>query len=481
MTTIRIVCDASYDDSLRLTGFAGYVEAMMPSGNPVYHAYQGVIGELEDNHLGELAAILVGVKRLSEKIKQGLVTPSEVHIYSDSQTIIDSFAHLQDPGAKIYPKHEAMLHELASWIKHLPCDTTFHHVHAHVPEQQASPIERLNNLADKRANDVRQTALQSMLSHNKNSPFVTLLAPDTPKNQGELRHWALLTEALLSQGKRIRLHVDTPLGRMKHPIMEAAHNYCHMHQLPVTDHVREYHYIPAHKPAGLDMTMLRYHVMQEGRDPNFSLTYSSSQKRAGFASSLLYGKPYSNVVPMRNPTGRIEAPSHAVLDLLRPTPTSGRRPNTVQGFVHTFLAYSPTPLYQGVESALTYANAAVPMNAPDNAASKPKQVSVTTTTDLENAISQTVNTYADTLDRRQLAVKLVDTLREHGYPCNSPFNDSMMRFVRANRPSAQSSFARRLLRHANKMQSCTTEHASKPTTAAPAQDNKRPPSTVKPA
>jgi ribonuclease HI len=459
---VKIVCDASFDDKLRLTGYAGGV--YLTEGNVVTatNLYQGVAGELRNIQEGEFTAILVGLRELSKVITYAGVVVENIEVYSDSKNSVETLDHWRDMDSRKqddYHINQLMAH-VREICQSLDLSPRFKHVSSHVPTAQASGIERLNNMADARATAVRKEAVNRMIHPNvQKSQHVAVLLPGTVRDKTESMAMEHLAYELASQGHHFRLYIDRTAGN--HPFQKGIMQYCREKNRSPVSVAKVYNYSAQATHYGLDMTMYRYHMQKQGRDPRFDLSHNPIEVRAALASRLLYGEPTPEWSHMERPTGRLYPPSSVMYDLMDPLPKGATlKPHSVQGWVSTYLEYVDMPKIEGLRAAYEHSGVLLPPNEVCHIAQRQVSKGVPSVKDstivkledrLRTVLRAVYSDYKGQLEPAQFSQRVVKALTDCGFPNNEMFKTGMARFIQANEKKDVDIFVGRVIRQAGKM------------------------------
>jgi ribonuclease HI len=462
MTDVKIVCDASFDDKLRLTGYAGGIYITESNVVTATHLYQGVAGELRNIQEGEFTAILVGLRELSKVVNYAGVSVENIEVYSDSKNSVETLEHWRDiDGRKQGDYHiNQLMGHVREICQKLDLSPQFKHVSSHVPTAQASGIERLNNMADARATAVRKEAINLMLNPRiQKSLHIAVLLPGSVRDKTESTAMENLAYELASQGHHFRLYIDKTTGN--HPFQKGIMQYCmEKHRSPVSI-AKVYNYSAQATHYGLDMTMYRHHMQQQGRDPRFDLSHNPIEVRAALASRLLYGELTPEWSDMERPTGRLYPPSCVVYDLMDPLPKGAKlKPHSVQGWVSTYLEYVDTPKVEGLRAAYEHSGVLLPPSEVCHIAQRQVSKGVPSVRDstivkledrLRTALRTVYSDYKGQLEPAQFSQKVVSELIDCGFPTNEMFKTGMARFIQANEKKDVDVFVGRVIRQAGKM------------------------------
>lgn len=459
MARVKIVCDASFDDKLRLTGYAGGLYISDDQHHNHTYMYQGVGGEYIDIQEGELAAILCGLRELSRRERLGQVQVGSLQIFTDSKTAVQGLSgkrSVTSANEENYRPWFNKIHEIAQqkgWA------LSVEHVSAHVPVEQASGIERLNHIADQRASDIRKASLESILKPALDeSRYVSVLLPKKPKDKSESSAWASIAHAMVMQRRHVRLHIPGANSKEEltsHPFVLSILRAAKDEGVSFRDFLTIMRNNPAANHSGMDYVLLRYHADKQGQDSTFSLKGEPSEKTAAFSSRLLFGDTSPEATNMNRPSGRSAPASSRVYDLLNPLPRGGPRPQTVQGYLHTFLDYVKIPKIEGVTNALRDLGVVPPANIQDRAAKKAatNESSTNEIPDdrLKSDLKSVYEAYKDQLPPDQMVTALVDVISQHGKVDSKLFRGAMERFIYISLGSDPETMINRIVSHARRL------------------------------
>jgi hypothetical protein len=459
MADIKIVCDASYDESLRFTGYAGGIYATEGQHVTSTYMYNGVAGEHRHIQDGEFEAVLVGLNELSRYEKLGNVQVNSLEIYSDSKNSIAILSHWENPHyVSADPRLDAQLHIVRKICQEREWHPTFKHVKAHTSHSKASGIERLNNIADKNASIIRRNTLHKMLHPNfsKHENVAVIVPPEDDLTHGEAEAFYALAHALVAQHKKIRLY--SPHCSYDHPFCLGAIDACMKLGINSSSVLHLSTYNAQGMRMGLNMTLYRYHMKEKGLPSHLALNGTPGEARAAQACELLYGLLSPSHMGNRTPSklaGRLYNPSYVVYDLMSPL-SDNAYPQTVQGWMLAFLEHVDIQHVKGVLASYEHAN--VPTH---KISCLPREVQARSTAAIStitkasdpsrDALHETFDIYHDAFEKNQFMVKIMDTLHEIGFPNNGAFNTAMNRFLNTCPTHKPDVFINRTLRQATKL------------------------------
>ncbi len=460
MADVKIVCDASFDDSLRLTGYAGGVYVSEGNRGTGTFLYQGLVGELHDIQEGELTAIFVGLRELYKRVSQSGQDQLEVNsleIYTDSKSsvlgILQSNAIAQ---FNLSRRAQYIINQIRQLCQEQKWSPAVHHVNAHVSQLSATGIERLNQVADESASSIRKEGMRRMFEPRLGkSDHVAILLPSRARNSEEKELFRSLAIHLVESKKHPRIFVDN--NAQSHPFISSMESYCRVKKIPLGRVFKVYDYNAQASHVGLDMTLYRHHATQQGKDPHFELKHSPPEVRSAIASKLMYGEAAPDLNHMERPTGRLYSPSFAIYDLMNPLPQDAPHfPNSVQGWVHTYTQYNKIPCISGIDNVLAHAGLHFDHNLGPRKESpieiRHEDLQQLPTEDQLNAdLAQLCKELYHELEPTQFAHVLVDDLVKHGYPNTDLFRNAMVRFIRITPQKEVDSYVHKVCRQANKL------------------------------
>jgi ribonuclease HI len=475
---IKIVCDASYNEKLWFSGYAGLIniernEKGEPNraGNSETLMYQGVAAEQRTSQEGEILAILVGLRELAQRgagQKKHELAGSTINIHSDCQGAILRIRDF-DAANMTHSLEDFYLNEIHSKVNEFDWRLKTHHVPAHVPNHQATGIQRLNNLVDERARKTLEQALELMLNpHKYKKPGqperVAVLLPTKPLNENEGDAWATLGRHLAESGKKMHLYIEG--NPATHPFLDAVESFAHEKKINLAKIARVFAYMPdfLKKPLNkLDLTLTRHHMMQRNLNTNVEFTDSEIHIRAALASRIIYGNPSPSVMPS-NFSGRTTPAVDAIYDLMDTLKGPDYTlPNSVQGWMHTFQKYVNIPLHKGLAKAFELEgleNKRITFyDEPEREHLAPLSNGDSGNTDyiphredeMFEAFHEIYINSKDVVKPNQLAQLFIDEFREHGNEFPEMAVSSIERFVYATGKKDTNDFINRVIKQIQKL------------------------------
>lgn len=457
MADVKLISDASYDKDLHLTGYAGAVYVYAGSEVDVTYRYSGVAAEHDNIQQGEMLAILVGIRELYRRWDMMEFQLNSLSVYCDNQTCLDMLSgelaitddtEMASMAQTIHEKLAAMNIQ-PLWIP----------IESHKPDIQASGMEKRHNQIDRIAGQARREAIEQMLNPDlSESEHIALLMPGKIANP-EVESAIEAIGTYMARNKiKTRVFIDSAITSQHHPFVRAVEAVCREQNLALPYLCKVYYYNAQASRYSMDMTLLRYHVHKEGHDPHFSLSHSPAQSRAAIASRLLFGDPTLSQPYTDVRSGRKYPPSKAVFDLMTPLPRNSLLPNSIQGWIHTYLRYIKLPLIEGVVAALRYCGLPVTeelMAQHGNVERESAHVSLNQSTSA-NQRNFNEGTLLDDLrraymrydlagDNATLVAKMINVMQDNGAPSSSLFEQSMTRFMHCNIKAESSVFLRRAI------------------------------------
>lgn len=452
MAKVKIVCDASYDDKLRLTGLAGGLYVSEAHETTVSYMYNGAIGELHNIQEGELFAILSGLRELELRNSVSQLEITNIEIFTDSKSSVLTLLNKDQ-----HTINDHRTRQLFTQIQRICARNNWSprvdHVNSHVELHNASGIERLNLIADHRANAMRKAVIESLVSPSKpKTDLVTVLLPKSVHNIHEEKAFKLLAKELHRRNKKVRLFIEgNNSAQPKHPFIDA------MKKLQKTQNIN-FLDVDIIKPKdkvfalGLNSILYRYHNMEKGAVGVEPLRFSQTERNAFSAAMLLHGDLTFK------PRGPVQLPmvSDAVYDLMDPIPRYNEfRPDSIQGWCDSFCEHTHTPHYAGLKASFHSLNLPVAKLFPRRIVqSNPLLLENTTLpvqNELKTVLKDIIEHYSDSLEPYQVSQKLVDEIVKSGYPKDNSFRDALMRFVSITPRNNVDTFVNRIVKQADKL------------------------------
>jgi len=487
-THVKIVCDASYDQDLWFSGYAGIINirylskpAAVRNEDCVTLTYHGVAAEQSKSQEGETLAVLAGLRQLAQRQlsrnDQRLIGCT-IDIYTDCQGTRDRFYNF-DPFE--LPSRNDMefgyIKEIYELIDRYDWCIKINHVKAHIPDIKASPIQKLNNKVDERANDARTRAIDMMLNPQVKrgvSNQVAVLLPKDPIDVNEQNAWSHLAYHLAKKGKKIHLYIAG--NPNNHPFLKALADFAMTQRVNLSSIVKPYTYKPdfLQNPLNkLELTMLRHHMKKREQYTGVKFTISDVHLHAATASRLIFGEPTASVLTS-NFSGRKHPPVDVVYDLMNVLNRDEQiSPYSVQDWLHTFLDYIKLPLEHGLKSVFkreglntqiipetTYL-ARTKIEKPDVSRGSTDDIPFADD-DLLHAFLTIYEVNRPSLRKRDLTYKQLTKMfiyeyREHGYDFPTTSEASIERFLYAASKNDPKKFVNRVLKQIRKLSPAYTK------------------------
>jgi ribonuclease HI len=457
MARVKIVCDASFNERLRLTGYGGVINITDKQHHNQSYMYQGVAGEQIDIQESELTAILCGLRELSRRERLGQVTVDSVQVFTDSKSAVEGLKDSRSLTSSNAEHYRPLFNKIREIISQHGWSTTVDHVHAHIPLGKASGLERLNHIADERAAQMRKAALSSMINPDlSDSRAVSVIIPNRPKDAAESEAWQMIAKEMVLQERRIRLHVPGATKRIaQHPFIQAVALAAEGEGKSLSSYVSYSTETPKFAYQGLDYTMLRYHAHKQGQDTRFSITGTVAERRAALASRLLFGETYPEATNMAHPSGRTKPASYQLYSLLSPLPPNSPRPQTVQGYLDTFLDYVKIPKTEGIQAIMDDLGMTFDKKVKNREIrrSDSRLGSTDRIPDdpLKADLKAVYEHYKEQLNPEQMASAFIDVVVSHGNMDNELFRNSMNRFIRISYNNDPETLINRVVSHARRL------------------------------
>jgi ribonuclease HI len=456
MAHVKVVCDASFDSSLRLTGYAGGVYVEDDLNRVATYMYQGTVAELRDSSEGELVAILEGLKELDKQSKASQFTVDSICIFSDSRAALNGLSNYS-PTSNTTTNYTRFHREIYSISRKNDWRFSLSHVSGHVPDKRATKIEKLNAIADVKASEARRQAENWITTPPIHfSKEVAVLIPATPRNLQEAEEWGRLAHFFLQNNLKPRVYIEGPRNIVNHPFTDVFTGYANKSNMPPDT---LYSIIPYDQNAsrlGIDVTLMRIHILKSGGSPDFELDHKPVQVRAATASRIIFGSPSDSTSSMDNFSGRKGLPSKVVFDLLAALPSSSlKRPHTVQGWVATYIEHLSIPYISGLQQSFKYMGIKAKYDIiPRTQKYLPRESlpNATITDDkLKSELREIFVEYYGEIEINQLSHKMIDVLQKNGYPKTVMFESSMERFIMITAKNKADQFLTRVIKHASRI------------------------------
>lgn len=441
MATVHVVCDASFDDQLLLAGYAGHIY-INPSQQAVSaHSFSGVIGECADVHQAEIFAITSGLLALKEVADNSRVSISHVAVHTDSITAIQEWTAAQQ-GYRKHPAYTQIIDSGLHFYQQNHWQVTFNHVHSHVPNEIATPIEKLHNLADKHAKIVREKAAKHLLQPDiKGSPYYTILLPATSKNQQEADLWYRIAQTLCEKQKQGRIWIQGDKSQHAHPFLSGINDYADSHHLNRLQLGKQYLYLPQQTINGLDITLARRWLSQQ--DMGFTMNFEPQHlHQVALASRLLMGDADTGFFHHHCDTGRFQPASAVVYDLTGLGDGHYYTPETAAEWVNTLADMIDIPQIANVDNV---------MKALDMAPSQPH----TPHDDIDHVLTAHLKAiyddYAGKIERSQWTLMMAKAINQHLNIKNTVLKDAVLRYLSVCEESQPERLIEQTLKHIRKI------------------------------
>lgn len=459
MARIHVICDASYDEKLKLTGFAGHVH-LIQAGKPTStHYFGGAMGELSDIHQGELYAVLSGLITLKNTLRNATVAVDKITVHTDSETVINQWSLAVHKGNR-NPLYIPFIDRAMSIQQQNGWNVELEHVHGHIPVNLASPFERLHTLADRMAKQQRLSAMEHLIkpNHKLSDPgYCTIILPAQSKNHQEAEMWKALANHLASNQRKSRIYVTGQRAQNTHPFISSLLKHAEDSKISRHDLFQHYLYVPQNPVHGLDITLARHYLLTHGMDYKRPLKDDPSLAKAALASRLLYGDVDSSVFSHGEFPGRLQPASHVIYDLRSTYPPEiySPQPNSIEDWVAEFSKTVGIPRLDNMELVLKHAGiteALLPLDRNQEYSAK-SQACIEALKDIHLE-------YADLVEKNQWALMWVKAMGEHGYPHHPTFQNAMHRYIMINEHSDPVRLAQQTIRHAEKLSPPVTMDAA---------------------
>ena len=444
MANVKLVCDASYEEGLKLTGYAGGLYVSEEHETTIAYTYNGGVGELENIQEGELLAILSGLRELSTRVTASKLNVGDIEIYTDSKSSVLTLMNnkpdeINDPRTNFLFKQIKKLCTKNNW------NPKVSHVSSHVDLQNANGIERLNSIADEQANEARKEIKKHILSPQIDDTSTSILLPSSINGSVEKNAFSDIAHALANQNKTIRLYIDGPIK--KHPFLLTLKNN---HPDFLRDKVTLFS-PPKNDPSiGLNSLLYRHHNIVRGITP--SEDNPETKKRAFLSAAILHGdlsfKPNSKT--------KLPILSSKFYDLLNPLPLDkSLTPDSIQGWASHFCDYTNTPRFEGLKAVYEDLSLSIKNTLPHRSYQSTPNLENSTDSPHEAHLRKTIRIiiekYGKELEPKQLSNKIVDAVIENGAPKDPLFKEGLKRFVFISPKSNIDVFINRIIKQAEKL------------------------------
>lgn len=442
MARIHVVCDASYDDRLHLAGYAGHIY-IDPNHHAVSaHKFAGVIGECVDVHQAEIFAITAGLITLRDLVEKSQLSVSQVIVHTDSVTAIQEWLMAQQ-GQRKHPAYTKLIDRGLHLSQQRHWETHFKHVHSHVPNELASPIEKLHNLADRNAKRVRERVAAHLLTPQlASSPYYAAILPASSRNQQEADMWYKLAQHLSEQGQQGRIFITGDRAQQSHPFFAGINDYAEQQGVNRLLLGRQYLFNPQQPINGLDLTLIRQWWSLQNQKP-IPVFDGQTLHKAALASQLLFGDADPGFLGMGHLSGRLQAPSHVIYNFVEDDETNTLMPASVSGWVATLGKVVKIPYMQRLPDILQHAH------APALAAT------VTQPDTVDNALLETLKEiyqgYSTQLEKGQWVRLLTDAIYETLPLKNAALKEAIQRYIMISEESQPEKLLQHAIRHARKL------------------------------
>lgn len=271
----QIICDASYEPTLFVAGFAGACvietpEATIP-GSGLHALYQGAKAEVLNSNVAELIAIEAGIREITDLAKRSALTLTDIVVHTDSKTAMKNIDNYLKQGS-CDPRYLAQVERVVHAINKVvtPSHFAMEKVQAHVREDRANMMESFHNLMDKNANAARWIMTNHMFlpstQQSSNVNYLGVLAPVIVSEQ-ERDTFYRLGQACASQADKVRLMFNEPAQSMEdHPLIQGMIAGCEAKGITLMNLLADFQNggsltaLPV--CSGADRTLVRHHLYQ---------------------------------------------------------------------------------------------------------------------------------------------------------------------------------------------------------------------------
>lgn len=223
----HIVCDASYNSVTFIAGVAGTCVIVKDGEFALHGMYQGAMPEIPNSNEAEMLAIEAGAKELRRLVRAGRFSVRKLNIHSDSTVAAKTIKNLILTGDCDPRYKEQATVTLNALLQVVAVEQlSFHKVKAHVPDDDAEPVEGLHNLVDKKAKSARTLFENHLFSPQPQvvgeKTFVGVVSPAKVHPKDHIK-FITLGEHLALKYDKVRLFFNEilPSGEavQNHPLM----------------------------------------------------------------------------------------------------------------------------------------------------------------------------------------------------------------------------------------------------------------------
>lgn len=352
----NVIADASYEEGLFIGGYAGGVCLLNTDDEQLQltEMCPGVMPDAPNSNVVEMRAVTAMLHRLLRMMQSNTLTISKLNIYTDSRTLIQEYQAFQrGEGQAKYLEQLQLLDHTLSKLK-IPADAvTFHKVKAHVPDADATPIERLHNLIDKNAKSARfmlqNHYFKPELSKNKRY-YGALMHPSVSDEQfAELIATGF---ALAEKGMKARIYAGNYADTQDTPLAIGIRLYAESAGVDINS---LYEPVYGHADGGLrngcegaDRTFLRKEMTERGLYTHHVDFNRSHKINGAVATRLMLGQQYIGHFNSTHLTGRNEPASQFVV-ALHNAPGQYDQPEQVAHWLHKISSWNHQPLVHDLE------------------------------------------------------------------------------------------------------------------------------------
>lgn len=429
MAKANILCDASYNEDLQLGGFSGGFQLVSDKGdwNDMYH---GVCPDVGNSNEAEMLAIAGGARKLAEKLKEHNDHIDSLDIYTDSYTAINQYGLYKD-NEQHDPKYDSAVKMMDKYLAPIVNieKIAFHHVNAHVSPEKATPLETFHNLVDKNALTIRWRAQNHIFKPELDKGlFYGVVLPVKPRAD-QTHDLKQLGYAYAKKGFKARVAF---LGKNRdaknHPFLQgvslAAKDLGVSPKSLVTVEGWVKNGGRENGCEGLDRTLIRHHYRQSGkyaRGVNFNI---APFMFAAEASRVMYGKQAEDPLNSVHLTGRKEAASQFVINIVDGSKLKNDRPTYTNEWLSKFTEYTNVPIQVGLKAAMNALELTNEIKLQDANYS------------IKNAMKEVVYRYCGQLESNQVMGKVIEALHNEGCTLSRQERESVQECVDkfSNRP-----------------------------------------------
>lgn len=356
----NIIADASYEKYLFIGGYAGGICLINTDDDRLQltEMMSGVMIEAPNANIVEMRAATTMLHQLNRMLKANNISVDALHIYTDSRVLIQQHERhansLSDEVKEIYSLHMSLLERTLSKTPVAPDNVHFHKVRAHVPNHEATPLERLHNLCDRNAKVARHLAQSHFFKPNTNDETPSYGILVNPKSDlEESMKYMTAAYVLAREGLKVRVlssdrgvePEDTPFGAGL--LMFETHTGKSIDSILTSLHEKREGGM-LNGCEGGDRVYARHDCVLHGEESRYLDFNANTWLHSGAATRLMLGTQYIGNFNTTHLTGRIEPASQFVVDAFSSVPAF-ERPESISQWIRKISEWNQIPVINGIE------------------------------------------------------------------------------------------------------------------------------------